>query len=254
MRSVSTLLTTLCLLGATSAAAQGTGRETSLRFDAAYEHLSNGFSPWRTAGVMLETLDGGSVFQAGVKESLRYSRLDHELTAGFQQTLISRLIAVGEAEVSPTHHVAAHWAALGRLDVRVADGWNVQGSIQHREYEAASVGITSMTVERYLGRYRAAYTVYWARLDSVDTALTHRAQGNWYYGRTTSSIGISVSAGEELENVQPLGILRTRVRSVALTGRQWLTPAWFVAYDTLVHEQGSLYQRRRLGVSLGHRF
>jgi YaiO family outer membrane protein len=255
MRRQSTLVAVLSLLVASPAAGQGSAVATSLQVDAAYEHLSGGLSPWRTAGVSVQTeRDSGGVFRAGVRESVRFSRLDHEVSAGVQRSLTSRLTASLEAELSPSHHVLPQWAALGRMQVRVGGGWVVQEAFQHRSYEAAAVQISSTTVERYLGPYRAAYTLYVAALDGLDTAFSHRADGTVYYGARTSSIGVSISAGEELENVQPIGILRTPVRSLALTGKHWLTPEWFVAYDTLVHEQGALYQRRRVGLRLGRRF
>jgi YaiO family outer membrane protein len=96
-------------------------------------------------------------------------------------------------------------------------------------------------------------TLYLATLGRGGTAFSHRVGADVYYGGAPNSVGVGLSAGEELENVQPFGVLRTPVRSFSVAGRQWLARNWFVAYDLVVHEQGSFYRRRRLGVSLGHR-
>jgi len=142
----------------------------------------------------------------------------------------------------------------GRLQLDAAGGWGAQVGVEHRRYSSAEVDLGAITVERYLDRYRAAYTLHVARLHGGGTSAVHRASGDLYYGRSSNSIGVNVSAGEELENIQPIGVLRTPVRAASIVGRQWLTPRWFVTYDVLVHEQGSLYVRRRLGLGIGHRF
>jgi YaiO family outer membrane protein len=243
------------LLVASSAAAQSGASSTSLQLDAAYEHLSSGVSPWRTAGLTVQSGSAaGTVWRVGIRESVRFSRLDHEVTAALQHPLTSKVTASVEGEVSPSHHVLPRWTALGRMQVRVGDAWVVHGSFQHRRYVDAPVHIASTTVERYLRRYRGAYTFYVSSLDGLDTAVSHRIDGNVYYGAGTSNVGLSVSAGDELEHIQPLGVLRTPVRSLSVGGKHWVTRAWFVAYDTMLHEQGALYKRHRVSLTVGRRF
>jgi len=185
-------------------------QQTRLQFGAAYEHVSNGHRPWRSATLALHAAGrtGGSRY-AVVQETMRFSQLDHDVMAGLLQRLTSRLIV--------------------------------------------ALDLGSMTLERYVGRYRAAYVVYVSRLGGGETSASHRVHGDLYYGRLSSSVGLSVSAGEEVENVPPLDVVRTPVRAVAVVGRQWLTPRWFVVYDTLIHEQRTFYTRR-VSASLGHQF
>ena len=229
--------------------------DTRLHLGVAYEHLSNGYGPWRSASLGLHAAgrDGGALY-AVVQETTRFMQRDYEVMAGAQHRLSSRLMAVVEAETSPSHHVSATWGVLGRLELDAGNGWGVHASLRHRRYTAATADLSSMTLERYLGRYRAAYTLYVSRLDGGGVSASHRVHGDLYYGRLSSSVGVGVSVGEELENVQPIGVLETQVRAAAVVGRQWLTPTWFVMYDALLHEQGALYTRRRLSLSLGHRF
>ena len=230
-------------------------RETELQFGTSYERVSNGHSPWRSVNLEVRAAgpNGGALY-AIVQETMRFSQLDHDVMVGMQHRVASRVVVGGEAEVSPSHRVLATWGALGRVELDAGGGWGVQASLRHTQYASASVDLGTMTLERYLGHYRAAYTFYVSRLGGAGASASHRAHGDLYYGRLSNRVGVSVSAGEELENVRPLGVVSTRVRAAAVVGRQWLTPDWFVVYDTLILEQGALYTRRRVSVSLGHQF
>jgi YaiO family outer membrane protein len=227
---------------------------TQLQFDAAYEHLSNGYSPWRSASLELRAGGASGRVHAVVEEAARFSYLDHNLTLGIERRLTSRWTLSGEAQSSPSHHVSAIWGARGQIEFIAGGGWNVQASLLHRRYSSASVDLSTMAVERYMSRYRGAYSFHAARLHSGEMSTSHRGQGDLYYGPLSSSVGVSVSVGEEVENVGPLGVLRTDVRAAAVVGRQWICPTWFVRYDAVVHEQGTFYTRRRTSVGLGHRF
>jgi YaiO family outer membrane protein len=109
------------------------------------------------------------------------------------------------------------------------------------------------TVERYVSRYRAAYSLYAARLQS-ERSIGHRVQGDVYYGHSSSSVGLALSLGDEVESTLPNGVLRTSVRGAGVVGRQWLTPRWLLICDALVLQQGALYTRRRISIGLEHRF
>jgi len=222
----------------------------SIQFRVAYEQLSKGYAPWRSASLDVR----GSGFSAAVEETTRFSQLDHNITGGVQRHLASRLIVASEAGVSPSHHVSPTWGLAGRVELDAGAGWGLQASLQHRRYTSASVDLSAMTVERYFSRWRAAYTLYLARLRGGEASASHRAQGDLYYGRSSNSVGVSVSTGDELENLQPIGVLRTPVHAASVVGRQWIAPTWCVEYDALVHEQGTFYTRRRVSVGLGYRF
>ena len=241
---------------ASSAAAQVSDEPgPTLQFGVAYEALSRGLDPWRSASLEASGAPKRSqTLYGAVRETTRFSRLDHEMMAGFRQVVSPRLTVVIEGEASPSHHVSPLWSGLGQVELVAGGGWNVQAGLRHRKYESASVNLGAMTVERYWGRYRGAYTLYLSHLPGEGSSASHRAHGDYYYDRLSSSIGVSLAAGRELEHVEPGGVLRTAVRSAALVGRQWLTSSWFVRYDALVHEQGALYTRARVSASLGHRF
>jgi YaiO family outer membrane protein len=226
---------------------------TLLQFHAGYEHLSNGYRPWRSAGLELRAGGAGGRVHLAVEERARFSQVDHNITVGVERRVASRWVLAGEGQSSPSHGISATWGARGQVEFVTGRGWNLQASLLHRRYATASVVLGAMGVERYLSRYRAAYWFYRARLGR-ETSASHRVQGDLYYGPLSSSAGLSLSMGQEVENVGPSGILRTDVRAAAVVGRHWIDSTWFVAYEALVHEQGEFYTRRRTMVGLGHRF
>jgi len=251
MRRISCWLSVVAfLVPASSAAGQ---RTTQLQFAAAYDHLSNGYDPWRTATLELRTNGLGLSAHARVEETMRFSQLDHNVTLGVQRRMTSRFTVGGGAQVSPSHRVSPKWAALGDVELAGRGGWGVLAAVRHLQYTSAPVTISASTVERYVSRYRAAYSLYAARLQS-ERSIGHRVQGDVYYGHSSSSVGLAVSLGDEVESTLPNGVLRTSVRGAGVVGRQWLTPRWLLIYDALVLQQGALYTRRRISIGLEHRF
>jgi YaiO family outer membrane protein len=251
MRRISCWLSALALLvPASSAAGQ---RATQLQFAAAYEHLSNGYDPWRTATLELRTSESGLSAHARVEETMRFSQLDHNVTLGVQRRVTSRFTVGGGAQVSPSHRVSPRWAALGDVEFAGRGGWGAQAAVRQLQYTSAPVTISATTVERYVSRYRAAYSLYAARFRSAGS-IGHRVRGDVYYGRSSSSVGVALSLGDEVESTLPNGVLRTSVRGAGVVGRQWLTPRWRVIYDALVQQQGALYTRRRIAIGLERRF
>jgi YaiO family outer membrane protein len=227
---------------------------TLIQFNVGYEHLSNGYSPWRSAGLELRDAGVKGGVHLAVEERSRFSLLDHDVRFGVERRVASRWVFTGEGQVSPSHRISAIWGAGGQVEFIAGAGWSLHASLLRRRYRAASVDLGAIGVERYLSRYRAAYWFYRARLDGGETSASHRVQGDLYYGPLTSSAGLSVSMGDEVENLGPSGILTTAVRTAAVVGRHWMNPTWFVAYEVVVHEQGDFYTRRRIMVGLGHRF
>jgi YaiO family outer membrane protein len=226
----------------------------SLQFGAAYEHLSNDLGPWRSAHLAVRVGNPAQSVFASMQESVRFSLQDYDVTAGLERRVTPRVVGAAEFFVSPSHRVSPKWGVLGRVQVDAGHGWVVHASLDHRRYASATVDIGSSAIERYMGRFRAAYSLYASRLHGSRIAFAHRVQGDVYYGPPGSSVGLSLASGEEIENVQPLGLLSTRVLSAAVVGRQAVSAGWVLTYDVVVHRQGSLYTRHRSSIGLGRRF
>ena len=220
------------------------------------EGLSNGYGTWRT--VSLEITQKGSqrrAWYAGVRDTTRFSLHDRALVGGFYHPLSKRTTGMVEAELSPSHLVVPRWALAGWAEASLGRGWVVNAGVRHRRYDAATVNLLNIGAERYVGAYRLVYTAYVGHLVGAGASGSHLARADRLYGRDQGNfVGVSVSAGSELEHIGSSGLLRTSVLATSLSGRHWVTPRWAVVYNAGVHEQGTLYMRTGGTASLRYRF
>lgn len=219
-----------------------------------FDHLTNGFAPWQRAHLFVGKRFASKQSLYGVySETLRVSQRDREAMIGFYQPIDRRWAVLVEANASPTHRILAKWSALAQVERKFGKGWVGSAGYRHTVFNTAKVHTGTFSAERYFSSYRAAYTLYVAALPGAGTSASHRGQVNYYYGEQNSTLGLSFSAGNELENLGTR-ILRTGVRSFALHGRHWINSRWGVNYDATVHVQGDIYTRKGFSVGLRHRF
>lgn len=154
--------------------------------------------------------------------------------------------SVASATFLPRHTAGA---SLGR---RLGNGWVASARWQRRSYADDHVDLTSVTAERYVANWRFAYTLSGAVLAS-ERALSHGLAAD-YLPDSGYRWGLRVGGGEEIEAVGVGELLRTDVWSVALIGqvpwRHGLSVGWVLG----THDQGSLYRRHFLGLSLSGGF
>ncbi len=219
-----------------------------------YDLLTNGFAPWQSAHLFVGKRFASRQSLYGVyRETLRVRERDREAMIGFYQPIDRRWAALVEANASPTHRILAKWSALAQVERKFGKGWVGSAGYRHTVFNTAKVHTGTFGAERYFSRYRAAYTLYVAALQGAGTSASHRGQVNYYYGEQSSTLGVSFSAGNELENLGTR-ILRTGVRSFSVQGRHWVNSRWGVNYDATLHVQGDIYTRKGFSVGLRHRF
>ncbi|MBA2524880.1 MAG: YaiO family outer membrane beta-barrel protein [Pyrinomonadaceae bacterium] len=219
-----------------------------------YEHLTNGFAPWRSAHLFVGKKFASRQSLYGIyRETWRVGQRDREGLIGFYQPLGHRWAVLLEANASSTHRILPKWSALAQVERQFGQGWVGSAGYRHTVYNTAQVSTGTFTVERYFSRYRAAYTLYVSGLEGAGTSASHRGQFNYYYGEQSSTLGVSFAAGRELENLGTR-ILRTGVQSFAIQGRHWLNSRWGMNYDSTLHRQGDIYTRRGFSVGLRYRF
>lgn len=232
------------------------GWRTEAQVGVEHEGLSNGYGTWRN--VSLEITRKASqrrAWYAGVRDTTRFSLHDRALVGGFYHPLSKRVTGMVEVEISPSHHVVPRWALVGWADASLGRGWVVNAGVRHRRYDAATVNLLNIGAERYVGAYRLVYTAYVGHLVGGGTSGSHLARADRLYGRDQSNVvGVSVSAGNELEHIGAPGFLRTSVLAISLSGRHWVTSRWAVVYNAGVHEQGTLYIRTGGTAGLRYRF
>lgn len=226
-------------------------RRTEIEAGIAHDSLDRGLEDWRSFYVTgLHRLDEGKRIYGGVRETTRFGLQDSEIQAGISIPWASRWTGAIEATYSGTHRVLPKSALRGDIGYSLADGWLAWGGLKHTEYADAKVDLTSLSVERYWDKFRAAYTLSNSRLDSGGSATTHRMQADYFYG-DRNRIGLGYVSGQEVENLGQSGVLSSDVRSVFMVGTHWFAPQWGVSYELNQHRQGDSYTRK--GISLGIR-
>lgn len=230
------------------------GERIEVELGYSYEDLTNGFAPWRSAHLFVgKKFASRQSLYGTYRETSRVNLRDREGMVGFYQPLGRRWAVLAESQFSPTHRVLPKWSALVQVERNFGRGWVASAGYRRTLYNTARVNTGAFTVERYFSRYRAAYTLYASGLEGAGTSASHRGQFNYYFGEGGSTLGVSVAAGRELENLGAR-VLRSGVRSVAAQGRHWFNPRWGVNCDFTLHRQGDFYARRGLSVGLRHRF
>lgn len=240
--------------GQTAGEAVRTGQSVEIELGHSVESLSNGFAPWHEAFLTVtKRFKPHQTLSGTWQEVSRFSLRDHAAQLSFHQPLGSRWGALVEIKASPTHRILPKWASFAQLERSFKGGWGVQAGWRHSEFNTGSTNLWITSVERYVGNWRAAYTLFAGARRDAGLSASHLAQGNYYYSER-NSFGVGIVLGRELENVGGRGIIATQVRGAFLNGRHWVTERWGVRYQLTLHQQGSLYTRKGAGFGLHYKF
>jgi YaiO family outer membrane protein len=189
-----------------------------------------------------------------MRETERFGINDTQGVVGGYYPLGARVTGVLEFGGSPTHQVLPQWWAFGQAEIDLGKGWGVQFGLRHTEYDAALVNMGTITLERYFGNFRAAYTLYESWLQGSGGAPAHRFALSYTYN-DENQIGVAFANGREAENVgPPQGVLTSAVTSWAIYGKHWFTRDFAVSFEALNHRQGDLYTRQGARIGLRYRF
>lgn len=226
-----------------------------IEMGASHYALDKGYANWDSL-----YLDGAHRFgerhsvYGELRETRRFGLRDSEISGGYYQPLNETWTALIEASASPGHNVLPKNSLLGQLQKTFDGGWDVQAGFRSSQYNTASTDLMVLTGERYWGNYRAAYTLYLAKLQGAGTAPSHMAQLGYYYAEH-NFLALGLAKGRQAENLGAgLGVLLTEVTSASLSGRHWLDSSWGISYEAIVEHQGNLYSRRGVRVGLRHAF
>ena len=150
----------------------------------------------------------------------------------------------------------ADFLPRGYADLRVqralAAGWVVAASVRHSAYRDTDVDRLALGVERYVGSWRAGYTLNLTDADG-QRLVGHDLAIDRYYGER-SSIGLRLATGEDTGIVdagaQEPGVITSDVDAAYLQGRHWLGPRWALQWTAGALRQGDLYERRAVQLGL----
>lgn len=160
----------------------------------------------------------------------RFGRADSAYLLAGSRPIDALTTGYAEWEGSENHSFLPRDGLYLRARRELGQGWGVIGGARHRRYNVANVNIASLAVDRYIGAYRAAFTMTSSHSDTAGNGGTRRAQLIYYYGRGSLIQG-SLSGGTEVEKIPPNGpILTLPVATARLSGRHWLSPRWGIDY------------------------
>lgn len=224
--------------------------ELGQRFDG----LDNGYADWRSTYLEgVEKNAAGQTLYGVVNRTERFALDDQELLAGLYQPIDNRWKVLAEGSFSPSHRVLPHWSALLQMEAALSQGWGFHLGIRHTRYEnggVTDINRANLTLERYAGNLRAAYTFYSNQITGGGSPTSHALQLGYYYGER-NSLGVTIASGSEVMNQPPAPPAYYDVRSVVLSGRYWFAPQWALTHEIGLFEQGDLYTRK--GVQIGIR-
>ena len=230
-------------------------RPTEIEFGVMPQHLSGSQPDWREYYLDFSRRFGErKTLYGSLRETERFGRGDTQGVLGGYYPLSARVTGVLEGGASPTHNVLPQWWLFGQLEFNLGSGWGIHAGARHTEYDAALVNMGTLTLERYFGNFRAAYTLYESWLQGAGAASAHRFALGYTY-TDENQIGVAFAHGREAENVgPPRGVLTSDVTSWAIYGRHWFTRELAVSFEALQHRQGDLYTRRGARLGLRYRF
>lgn len=233
-------------------ATESVGRWTVL-VGAGHEDLDNDLPSWGRQFIEVgHDYDRWGRYRAGVARDERFDSSDISLLLGGEMSFGADWFAgldltfVDQANFLPDFSFAAY---AGRT---LQKGWGVNLRYGRREYQTATVGTVTSSVEKYVGDFRVAYALGLSHLHGESNFMNHSLTVNWYYN-ARSSVGINLNTGEEAESVIPGVVLETDVRGVSLTGRRDISERMTLHWWLGLHDQGDFYRRQYLGMAVSLR-
>jgi YaiO family outer membrane protein len=217
------------------------------------DFLDNDTPDWHQLGVYFgRYFTNSTVVSATAISSRRFGQTDTQFGAGASIGMFSDWFGtLGIAISSSPNFLPARDFNLG-LSRKFGRGWIAGARWRKRDYAATTVDAFGLTAERYFGRFRAAYFLDQASLDG-ERALAHRLTGS-YYGDSGIHLNVITAFGEEVEAIVPGEVLRSDFWSMAITGRHPMNDRLAFHWRIGTHQQGDLYRRNSLGVSISGDF
>jgi|GEM_PF-2108306 len=222
-------------------------------FNATRDYLDNGAPDWQQVDLSIGHIVGQKSlvsFSAGASQ--RFGLSDTRFAFELSTSPGANWTTSASVALSSSPSFLAKEEATIDLSRRLGAGWVGGTRWRRRNYESASVNTIGLVVERYVGNYRFAYAPSRASL-FADSAIVHAFTSS-FYSKSGTQLNLTFASGEEIEAVAPGQILKTSVRSGAVSGRHpvndYLSVGWRIGW----HQQGALYRRSTIGVSLSGGF
>lgn len=186
------------------------------------ERLSNNPFDWTETYAMLTRRSGETTLNARLAHVERFGMKDSNATFAAYAKLAPNTTGFIELAVSPSHNVLPAHALHLQLAQSLDHGFGAAVGLKHLTYNATAVDIADLTLERYFGDFRVAYTYLPSRSRTAGRAAVHRLQGGYFYA-PSSSVQLILASGSEVDRPDQGIAASTDVRTIALFGRHMFT-------------------------------
>ena len=229
-------------------------RHLQLETGLARERLSNGLPDWSSAVVQLDYhYDTKRVVYAAFRRIERFDLADEQWSVGAVVPIAEDWVAGIDASVAPNANVLPRVAASIGLQRALGGGWGVGLVLRHSSYKSTYGDVASLSAERYWKAYRFAYRVSTGKAEDAARTYTHEIRSDFYY-HELNMVGLSIAIGRESESIGIDRLITSDVSAASLQGLHWFAEDWAVRWRVGYHQQGTLYNRAGVDVSLRHRF
>ncbi len=220
-----------------------------------YDHLTRGADDWQEIrGDWLSYRRGGLTWSGHARQAWRFNDSDQELGLALSRPLGSSWSGRLDGTVSPADGFLPD-RSLGISAGRpLPYGFGVDVGLRRSVYPDIHVDSGRVTVERYMGRWRTAYSAFLTRLQGGSNQIGHAVSLTRYYHQR-SHMGITISAGTEDEYEAATGAIEPfTVRSAVINGRHWFAEDWAISWEGGFHEIKDTYERWGIQLGLRHSF
>jgi YaiO family outer membrane protein len=244
-----------CIGSAPTALAQTVGatRPNTVELSSDTQRLSNNGPDWQETTLRLNrSLGQRQLLEFSLVQSNRFGLHDDQLLALYAHPLTDKLGVTVDASFSPTYKFLAQRSLGLTLQYEFAPAWLAYVGARNTQYTDASVDQGLFMVEHYFGAFSAAAA--WRPVQAFGTGTSSQElRGSYYYG-DKNVVGLILSSGQEATQINSAQIALADVRSVALTGRHWISSDWAFTYVLNSTQQGDFYTRNGLRIGVQHIF
>jgi YaiO family outer membrane protein len=225
--------------------------QSEVEVGTSYESLSKGHSSWRSAYIeAVVKAETGDIYYGNVRRTERFSLLDTELSAGIYRSLGEKKTLNVEMSASPSHNVLPSLSASASLHHALDNAWGIQGGGRYRRYTNSATYSGNLLIEKYILNFRSHITLSSSHASGAGSSSAIAVGTDYYYGNK-NKVGLIYADGKEVESLGNARVLTTKVQSLTLLGRHWVSNKMALSYEVLSHEQGKNYTR--YGIRLGLR-
>lgn len=231
--------------------AQERTRQLELRVGG--DQLSNDTPDWRNYELHGRWQREALSLRGSARQVERYGLDDQEYALGGDLRLGPDWVLGADLSTSPDHAFLPELAYSAQISWAAGAGWVLGLGGRHSEYSEDTVNLGILSVEKYVGSLRAAYSLFHGRIEGGGSGSTHVGQLDWFY-RDESRVGLSYASGREVTRIDPLRVIAAKVSSLTLLGTHWFAPEWGLNWSLGYSEQGDFYDRSGAQLGLVYRF